>query len=153
LLKIKAWCRWSILEQNLMQKSLLSFKSFFVATLAGMSFASFLTVQPSLAQINTVDAYPGDNQDNNNPFSPSSGSLDPLKLIHQAQFGNLNWDAQQKDEELNSAVAELNRKRARLNQNTNNTPGNNPAGQAVPGLPTITSPSVISPVQIVPPQN
>lgn len=136
-----------------MQKSFLSLKSLFVATLAGMSFASFLTAQPSLAQLDTVDAYPGDNQDNNNPFSPNSGNLNPLELMHRAQFGNLNWDAQQKDEELNSAVAELNRKRARLNQTTNNTPGNNAAGQAVPGLSTITSPSVISPVQIVPPQN
>lgn len=136
-----------------MQKSFLSVKSFCVATLAGISLASFLTAKPSFAQLNTVDAYPADNQENTNPFSPSSGDLNPLQLIHRAQFGNLNWDTQQKDEELNSAVAELNRKRARLNQNTNNTPGNNTSGQAVPGLPTITSPSVISPVQIVPAQN
>jgi len=136
-----------------MQKSFLSVKSLCVATLAGIGFASFLTAQPSLAQLNTVDAYPGDNQDNTNPFGTNSGNLNPLELMHRAQFGNLNWDAQQKDEELNSAVAELNRKRALLNQTTNNTPQNNSAGQAVPGLPTITSPSVISPVQIVPPQN
>ncbi|MBD2447769.1 hypothetical protein H6G76_11395 [Nostoc sp. FACHB-152] len=136
-----------------MHKSFFSVKSFCVAALAGISFASFLTAQPSLAQLNTVEAYPGDNsQDDSNPFSPSSGNLNPLDLIHRAQFGNLNWDAQQKDEELNSAVAELNKKRARLNQNTNNIPGN-ASGQAVPGLPTITSPSVISPVQIVPSQN
>jgi hypothetical protein len=137
-----------------MQKSFLSVKSFCVATLAGIGFASLFTAQPSLAQLNTVDAYPADNsQDNTNPFSTNSGSLNPLELIHRAQFGNLNWDAQQKDEELNSAVAELNKKRARLNQTTNNTPGNNSSGQAVPGLPAITSPNVISPVQIVPPQN
>lgn len=136
-----------------MQKSFLSVKSFCVATLTGISFASFLTAQPSLAQLNTVEAYPGENQDNTNPFSSNSGNLNPLDLIHRAQFGNLNWDAQQKDEELNSAVAELNKKRARLNQTRNNTPGNNASGQAVPGLPTITSPNVISPVQIAPPQN
>ncbi|MCC5639324.1 hypothetical protein LC593_26570 [Nostoc sp. CHAB 5844] len=136
-----------------MQKSFLSIKSFCVATLAGISCASFLTAQPSLAQLNTVDAYPADNsQDNTNPFSTNSGSLNPLDLIHRAQFGNFNWNAQQKDEELNSAVAELNRKRALRNQTTNQ-PANNTSGQAVPGLPAITSPSVISPVQIVPPKN
>jgi hypothetical protein len=150
---MEAWFCWSVLEKNLMHKSFFSVKSFCVAALAGISFASFLTAQPSLAQLNPVEAYPGENQDNNNPFSPSSGNLNPLELMHRAQFGNLNWDTQQKNEELDSAVAELNRKRARLNQTRTNTPGNNAPGQAVPGLPTITSPSVISPVQIVPPQN
>ncbi|MBD2297906.1 hypothetical protein H6G80_28230 [Nostoc sp. FACHB-87] len=136
-----------------MQKSFLSVKSFCVATLAGIGFASFLAAQPSLAQLNTIDAYPGDNsQDNTNPFSPNSGNLNPLDLIHRAQFGSLNWNAEQKNDELNSAVAELNRKRAVLKQNANQ-PVNNTAGQAVPGLPAITSPSVVSPVQIVPPQN
>jgi len=134
-----------------MPKSSLSIKSFCVATLAGIGFASFLTAQPSLAQLNTVDTYPGDNSQNNtNPFSTNQGNFNPLQLIHQAQFGSLNWNQQQKDEELNSAVAELNRKRA-LQQK--NQPANNTSGQAVPGLPAITSPSVISPVQIVPPQN
>ncbi|MBD2498830.1 hypothetical protein [Nostoc sp. FACHB-280] len=136
-----------------MQKSFLSVQSFCVATLAGIGFASFLAAQPSLAQLNTIDNYPADSsQDNTNPFSTNSGSLNPLDLIHRAQFGSFNWNTQQKDEELNSAVAELNRKRATLKQNPNQ-PVNNTAGQAVPGLPAITSPSVISPVQIVPPQN
>ncbi|MBD2593157.1 hypothetical protein H6G74_02285 [Nostoc spongiaeforme FACHB-130] len=136
-----------------MQKSFLSVKSFFVATLAGIGFASFLSAQPSLAQLNTIDAYSGDNsQDNTNPFSPNTGNLNPLDLIHRAQFGSFNWNAQQKDEELNSAVAELNRKRAVLKQNANQ-PVNSTTGQAVPGLPAITSPSVVSPVQTVPPQN
>ncbi|BAY15882.1 hypothetical protein NIES2109_28380 [Nostoc sp. HK-01] len=136
-----------------MQKSFLSVKSCCVATLAGISFAFFLTAQPSLAQLNTVDANPGDNSlDNTNPFSTNSGGLNPLDLIHRAQLGNLNWNTQQKDDELNSAVAELNRKRAALKQNPNQ-PTNSTSGQAVPGLPAITSPSVISPVQIVPPQN
>ncbi|MBU7582523.1 MAG: hypothetical protein KAF91_06370 [Nostoc sp. TH1S01] len=136
-----------------MHKSFLSVKSFCVATLAGIGFASFLSAQPSLAQLNTIDTYPADNsQDNTNPFSPNSGNLNPLDLIHRAQFGSFNWNTQQKDEELNSAVADLNRKRAALKQNPNQ-PVNNTAGQAVPGLPAITSPSVVSPVQIVPPQN
>ncbi|MBE9206508.1 hypothetical protein IQ244_08265 [Nostoc sp. LEGE 06077] len=136
-----------------MQKSLLSVKSFCVATLAGIGFVSFLAAQPSLAQLNTIDANPGDNsQDNTNPFSNNSGNLNPLDLIHRAQLGNLNWNSQQKDDELNSAVAELNRKRAALKQNPNQ-PANNTSGQAVPGLPAITSPSVISPVQIVPAKN
>ncbi|MBE9007582.1 hypothetical protein IQ259_21590 [Fortiea sp. LEGE XX443] len=137
-----------------MQKSFLSVKSLCVTTLAGIGFASFLTAQPSLAQLNTVDNYSGDNSsNNNNPFSTNSGSFNPLELIHRAQFGTLDWNAQQKGEELDSAVADLNRKRATLNRNPNNTPVNNTSGQPVPGLPTITSPSVISPVQIVPAKN
>ncbi|AFY45643.1 hypothetical protein [Nostoc sp. PCC 7107] len=136
-----------------MQKSFLSVKSCCVATLAGIGFASFLLSQPSLAQLNTIDANPGDNSlDNTNPFSTNSGGLNPLDLIHRAQLGNLNWNTQQKDDELNSAVAELNRKRAALKQNPNQ-PTNTTSGQAVPGLPAITSPNVTSPVQIVPPGN
>ncbi|MBD2439568.1 hypothetical protein [Nostoc sp. FACHB-110] len=135
-----------------MQKSFLSLKSLCVATLAGVGLASLLTAQPSFAQLNTFDTNPGDNsQDNTNPFATNSGNLNPLDLIHRAQFGNLNWDAQQKDEELNSAVADLNKKRAILNQQ-HNQPASIIPGQAVPGLPVITSPSVVYPVQIVPAQ-
>lgn len=137
-----------------MQKSFLSFKSLCVASLTGIGFAFFLTAQPSLAQIiNGVDTYPGDNSPNNtNPFSPNTGNLNPLDLIHRAQFGDFNWNQQQKDDELNSAVAELNRKRA-ARQQIKNQSVNSTAGQAVPGLPVITSPSVNSPVQFVPAQN
>ncbi|MBE9052205.1 hypothetical protein IQ243_17590 [Nostocales cyanobacterium LEGE 11386] len=72
-----------------------------VATAVGISLASLFITQPSLAQFNnSVDR--GTNQ-NTDPFArPDSGDLNVFDLIHQANFGNINWNPSQQQEQLNS---------------------------------------------------
>ncbi|WP_414546426.1 hypothetical protein [Nostoc sp. CCY0012] len=88
-----------------MKKSFLSVSKLSLATLAGISFASLLMVPPSLAQIGTVDR--GTNQNTDPLARPNSGDFNMFDLIHQANFGNINWNREQQQEQLNSEAAKF----------------------------------------------
>ncbi|BAY10505.1 hypothetical protein [Calothrix sp. NIES-2098] len=104
-----------------MKKSLLSLAKLVFATVAGMGCASLLMAQPSLAQLNTVDSYPGgDSNQNNNvdPFSRNGGSdFNMFNLIHQANFGTLNWNAEQQNQQLDEATLEFKKRQQQAIQN------------------------------------
>lgn len=83
-----------------MKKSFLPVAKLSLATLAGISFASLVMVPPSLAQLGTVDRGTDQNSD---PFArPNSGDLNIFDMIHNANFGNINWNPTQQQEQLNS---------------------------------------------------
>ncbi|WP_414563646.1 MULTISPECIES: hypothetical protein [unclassified Anabaena] len=88
-----------------MKKSFLPVAKFSLATLAGIGFASLLIIPPSLAQLNQVDR--GTNQNSDQFAGPNSGDLDIFQMIHQANFGNINWNREQQQEQLNSEAAKF----------------------------------------------
>ncbi|MEH2055017.1 MAG: hypothetical protein V7K97_02300 [Nostoc sp.] len=124
-----------------MKKPFLQITRLFVATLTGISFASFLMVQPSSAQVSSPeDAFPSTSStdQNTDPFSRSnSDNFNMLDLIHRANFGTLNWNSDQQNEELNSAAAAFKARQQRLIKGQQQ--------QATPSLPSVTLPVVTPP--------
>lgn len=128
-----------------MKKPFLQIPRLFVATLAGISFASLLMAQPSSAQVSSPsDVFPSNTttDQNTDPFSRSnSDNFNMLDLVHRANFGTLNWNSEQQNEELNSAAAAFKARQQKL------IPGQQ--HQATPGLPS-TLPS-LTPRSVTPP--
>ncbi|MBN3882399.1 MAG: hypothetical protein V7K64_06250 [Nostoc sp.] len=129
-----------------MKKPFLQIPRLFVATVAGISFASLLMAQPSSAQISSpTDAFPSNTttDQNTDPFSRSnSDNFNMFDLIHRANFGTLNWDSNQQNEELNSAAAAFKARQQKLIQGQQQQP--------TLSLPTVTQPSVTPPL-VTPP--
>ncbi|MEH2355780.1 hypothetical protein [Nostoc sp.] len=129
-----------------MKKPFLQITRLFVATAAGISFASLLTAQPSSAQVSSpTDAFPSNSttDQNTDPFARSnSDNFNMFDLIHRANFGNLNWDSNQQNEELNSAAAAFKARQQKLIQGQQQQP--------TFSLPTVTQPSVTPPL-VTPP--
>ncbi|MCC5605995.1 hypothetical protein LC612_04100 [Nostoc sp. CHAB 5834] len=101
-----------------MKKSFLQIPRLIVATLAGISFASLLMAQPSSAQVSSpADAFPSNNttDQNTDPFSrTNSDNFNMFDLIHRANFGTLNWDSNQQNEQLDSAAAAFKARQQKL---------------------------------------
>ncbi|MEH1851920.1 MAG: hypothetical protein V7L11_09590 [Nostoc sp.] len=129
-----------------MKKPFLQITRLFVATAAGISFASLLMAQPSFAQTSSPeDAFPStsNTDQNTNPFSRSnSDNFNMLDLIHRANFGTLNWNSDQQNEELNSAAAAFKARQQKLIQGQQR--------QATPSSQTIILPST-TPLLVTPP--
>ncbi|MDJ0676591.1 MAG: hypothetical protein QNJ36_14635 [Calothrix sp. MO_167.B42] len=110
---------------------------FVVATVAGLSFGSLVTPQPSLAQLNQVDNQPGgfDSQNINDPCAAVGQNFNAFNLIHCANFKKRGWDSYQSQGTIDSAAAEYRKKqqeRFRQQQAQNNS--------GKPGLPIIFVP-------------
>ncbi|WP_138501481.1 hypothetical protein [Nostoc sp. PA-18-2419] len=131
-----------------MKKTFLQIPRLFVATVAGISFASLLLAQPSSAQIaSPTDPFPSTSttDQNTDPFSRSnSDNFNMFDLIHRANFGTLNWNPDQQNQQLDSAAAAFKARQQKLIQGQQ---------QTTPGLPTVTSPSVTQPLVIPPSGN
>lgn len=128
-----------------MKESFFPVIKLFVATVAGISVTSLLIAQPSSAQISPTDAFPsgGTTDQNTDPFSrANSDNFDMFNLIHRAKFGTLNWNADEQNQQLDSAAAAFKARQQKLLQ------GQQQQGQ-IPGSPTITSP-VITPENTTP---
>ncbi|MFW9259738.1 hypothetical protein [Nostoc sp. CALU 546] len=124
-----------------MKKPFLQITRLFVASVAGISFASLLMAQPSSAQISSpADAFPSNSttDQNTDPFSrTNSDNFNMFDLIHRANFGTLNWNSDQQNEKLDSAAAAFKARQQKLIQGQQQ--------QATPSLPTVTLPSVTPP--------
>jgi hypothetical protein len=123
-----------------MKKPFLQIPRLFVATVAGISFASLLIAQPSSAQISSpADAFPSNSttDQNTDPFSHNSDNFNMLDLMHRAQFGTLNWNSDQQNEQLDSAAAAFKARQQKLIRGQQQ--------QATPSLPTVTLPLLTSP--------
>ncbi|MBN3894667.1 MAG: hypothetical protein HWQ41_05180 [Nostoc sp. NOS(2021)] len=128
-----------------MKKPFLQITRLFVTTVAGISFASLLMAQPSSAQSSPADAFPSTSttDQNTDPFSRSnSDNFNMLDLVHRANFGTLNWNSDQQNQELDSAAAAFKARQQKL------IPGQQQ--QATPGLPSVTLPS-LTPRSVTPP--
>jgi hypothetical protein len=122
-----------------MKKSFLQITRLFVATAAGISFASLLIAQPSSAQVSSpADAFPSNSttDQNTDPFSRSnSDNFNMFDLIHRANFGTLNWNSDQQNEQLNSAADAFRENQRKLIERGQQQ-------QATPGLPLVPPASV-----------
>ncbi|MDJ0617451.1 MAG: hypothetical protein QNJ63_12025 [Calothrix sp. MO_192.B10] len=89
---------------------------FVVAAVAGISLASLLTPQPSLAQLNQVDNQPGgfDSQNANDPCTTTGQNFNVFNLIHCAKFKNRSWDAYQSEGTIDSAAAAFKKRQQEL---------------------------------------
>lgn len=128
-----------------MKKPLLPITRHFLATLAGISFASLLVAQPSLAQLNSVDANTSaDPLGNSNPLgNTNSDNFNMMDLIHRANFGTINWNAEAQNQQLDSAADSFKARQQKLFQSQQ---------QPTPGA-TLTTPVPTTPQSISIPAN
>ncbi|WP_392482685.1 hypothetical protein [Nostoc sp. C110] len=124
-----------------MKKPFLQIPRLIVATMAGISFASLLMAQPSSAQVSSpADAFPSNSttDQNTDPFSRTNAdNFNMFDLIHRANFGTLNWNSDQQNEQLDSAAAAFKARQQKLIRGEQQ--------QASPSLPSFTLPSATPP--------
>ncbi|MFM7408228.1 MAG: hypothetical protein ACKO3K_16625 [Cuspidothrix sp.] len=86
-----------------MSRQFLQVHKIIIATIAGISLASMLAIEPSLANPNQpFKSLESDR--NTNPLSNSSGDFNMLEMIHQANFGNIQWNADEQNQQLDLAA-------------------------------------------------
>lgn len=108
-----------------MNKSFLPVHKIILATIAGISFAVILVLEPTLADINQPFGSAESNQ-NNNPLS-SDGSNFMLDMIHRANFGSIQWNADEQNQQLDLAAQVFRAeqlKRLQIEPQNPNTPAN-----------------------------
>ncbi|AFY50327.1 hypothetical protein Nos7524_4579 [Nostoc sp. PCC 7524] len=120
-----------------MQKSFLAVTRLLVASIATIGITSLFTVQPSLAQLGTVDAG-GNNADQQNNLDFNSGNFNMFDLIHRATFGTGSWDANRQSDQIDEAAKAFRERQNRARTN------NQQQGQTLP-LPIIITPSSTQP--------
>ncbi len=77
----------------------------------GMGFIGLFAPQPSFSNTAST-SQPLNSPDNTNPLVNDSG-LDMFNIIHRLNFGPLNWDPNQQNQQLEDAAAAF---KARQNQ-------------------------------------
>ncbi|WP_413172176.1 hypothetical protein [Anabaena azotica] len=122
-----------------MKKQSLPVQKILLATLAGLSFASLLTAQPSLADTNQPFSSL-ESDTNSNPLSGNSSDFNLFNLIHQANFGTLNWNSEQQNEQLDDAAAAFKARQQKLMQGQQQQNSNSPTSEQNTS-PLITLPS------------
>lgn len=122
-----------------MNKSFLPVHKIILATIAGISFAVILVLEPTLADINQPFGSAESNQ-NNNPLS-SDGSNFMLDMIHRANFGSIQWNADEQNQQLDEAAAAFKAQQQKLLQSQN---------KQNPDTPKIKSGQNSWPLQILP---
>lgn len=100
-----------------MNKSFLPVHKIILATIAGISFAVIVVLEPTLADINQPFGSAESNQ-NNNPLS-SDGSNFMLDIIHRANFGSIQWNADEQNQQLDAAAAAFKAQQQKLLQSQN----------------------------------
>lgn len=108
-------------------------KQLFAITFAGMSFASLVLPQPSLAQSNSRNILQDLNpQQNDDPLSPRSDEVSNFgmfNLMHRLQQGNTVWNANEQNQQLNDAAAAFRAKQQQLLQQQTQQQPNQPRFQ------------------------
>jgi hypothetical protein len=100
-----------------MNKSFLPVHKIILATIAGISFAVILVLEPTLADINQPFGSAESNQ-NNNPLS-SDGSNFMLDMIYRANFGSIQWNADEQNQQLDAAAEAFKAQQQKLLQSQN----------------------------------
>jgi hypothetical protein len=101
--------------------------------------------QPSSAQISSpTDAFPSSSttDQNTDPFSRNNSSnFDMFDLIHRANFGTLNWNNDEQNQQLDSAAAAFKARQQKLLQGQQQrpvTPSSSTITPSTPGSATST---------------
>ncbi|MBU6346516.1 MAG: hypothetical protein KGR70_14645 [Cyanobacteria bacterium REEB494] len=101
---------------------------------AGIGLVGLFTPQPSFANT-AITSQPLNSPDNTNPLVNDSG-LDMFNIIHRLNFGPLNWDPNQQNQQLEDAAAAFKARQNQILQNQQpskikveeNRPGGNTDG-------------------------
>lgn len=103
-----------------MKISFLLLKQLFAVTFAGISFASLLLPQPSLAQSNSRNILQDlDPLQSNDPLSPRNDEVNNMgmfNILHRLQQGNTVWNANEQNQQLNDAATAFKAKQQQLLQ-------------------------------------
>ena len=89
-------------------------------SLTGLGLASLLVAQPSVANPNQTLGTEGN--DSANSLYNSAGEFNPLNLIHQAQFGNVQLNYEEQTQQLNDVAAKFRAKQQQLMGNEQQKP-------------------------------
>jgi len=123
-----------------MKNSFLPVHKIIFATIAGISFASMLVAEPTLAD--TTQPFGSLESDrNSNALSGNGSGFDMMNLIHQAQIGTVQWNADQQSKQLDLAATAFRAAQQKLLQ---------PQIQQNSGALGITSGQNLFPLQILP---
>ncbi|MDD1416421.1 hypothetical protein MEN41_17915 [Dolichospermum sp. ST_con] len=124
-----------------MKNSFLPVHKIIVATIAGISFASMLVAEPTLAD--TTQPFGSLQSDqNSNALSGNGSGFDIMNtIIHQAQIGTVQWNADQQSQQLDLAATAFRAAQQKLLQ---------PQIQQNSGALGITSGQNLFPLQILP---
>jgi hypothetical protein len=111
-----------------MKSSFVPIHKIIIATIAGISFASMLVAESTLADSNQpFGSLESDRNSNNNPLSGNGGDFNMFNLIHQAQMGNIQWNDDQQNQQLDLAAAAFKAEQQKLLQTqTTKNPSNTP---------------------------
>ncbi len=122
-----------------MKRSFLQVQKIIVATIVSISFTSMLIAKPTLADTNQSFGSLENNQ-NSNPLSGDSSNF-MMNMIHQAQRGTIQWNADEQNQQLDMAARAFRAEQQKLLQ---------PQIPQNPGTAAITSGQNLFPLRIVP---
>lgn len=126
-----------------MHKPCLSVDKILVATFAGISFASLLVAQPSFANPNQPfrnfqnDNFGTQSEPNSNSLFGNGSDFNMFDLIHQANFGTLNWNSEEQNQQIDDAAAAFKARQRKLLQTQQQPPANSPITSTENTLPLI----------------
>ena len=130
-----------------MKRSFLPVQKIIVATIAGISFVSMLVVEPTLADTNQPfgslesDTFGQQGYRSSNPLSGNGSDFNMMNMIHQAQMGTIQWNADEQNQQLDLAAAAFRAAQQKLLQ---------PQLQQKPGTSAIIPGQNLLPLQILP---
>ena len=123
-----------------MQRPFLPVHKIIVATIAGISFASILVGETTLADTNQpFGSLESDHS--SNPLSGNGSDFNMMNMIHQAQMGTIQWNADEQNQQLDLAAAAFRAAQQKLLQ---------PQLKQNPGSSAIIPGQNLLPLQILP---
>ncbi|MBS9390127.1 MAG: hypothetical protein HEQ33_15055 [Dolichospermum sp. WA123] len=123
-----------------MKRSFLQVHKIIVATIAGISFVSMLVGEPTLADTNQpFGSLESDHS--SNPLSGNGSDFNMMNMIHQAQMGTIQWNADEQNQQLDLAAAAFRTAQQKLLQ---------PQLKQNPGSSAIIPGQNLLPLQILP---
>ena len=123
-----------------MKRPFLPVHKIIVATIAGVSFASMLVGEPTLADTNQPFGSLESDR-NSNPLSGNGSGFDMMNMIHQANFGTIQWNADEQNQQLDLAATAFKAAQQKLLQ---------PQIQKNPGTSAIIPGQNLLPLQVLP---
>ena len=123
-----------------MKRPFLPVRKIIIATIAGISFASLLGVSPTLADTNQPFGSLESDR-NSNPLSGNGSGFDMMNMIHQANFGTIQWNADEQNQQLDLAATAFKAAQQKLLQ---------PQIQKNPGTSAIIPGQNLLPLQVLP---
>lgn len=130
-----------------MKRPFLPVHKIIVATIAGISFASILVGETTLADTNQPfgslesDTFGQQGYHSSNPLSGNGSDFNMMNMIHQAQMGTIQWNADEQNQQLDLAAATFKAAQQKLLQ---------PQLKQNPGSSAIIPGQNLLPLQILP---